>query len=170
MSFALKHEKFEGPLELLLDLIEKRKLFINDISLAKVADDYVSYVKSVGDFPLVGIGAICAYRFDASSYQIQIAFAESGTFTRKKREISRTSNGGSLSTKFIVSKPPHSQEFSARKFFSLEQKRKIEPVFSPDASMTFQIFSKVCEPYSPTCRRKNFAESRRRQSHFVWKK
>ena len=52
MSFAIKHEKFEGPLELLLDLIEKRKLFINDIALAKVADDYVEYVKTVGDFPL----------------------------------------------------------------------------------------------------------------------
>jgi segregation and condensation protein A len=35
----VKTPVFEGPLELLLSLIEKRKLFINDISLSKIADD-----------------------------------------------------------------------------------------------------------------------------------
>ena len=48
MVFQLKHEKFEGPLELLLDLIENEKLSISEISLAKVTDDYISYVKSLG--------------------------------------------------------------------------------------------------------------------------
>lgn len=43
-SFAIKTEVFEGPLELLLDLIEKRKLLINDISLATVTDEYMAYV------------------------------------------------------------------------------------------------------------------------------
>jgi len=33
-------------------MIEKRKLLINDISLAKVADDYVEYVRAQTDFPL----------------------------------------------------------------------------------------------------------------------
>ena len=52
MPFAIQHEKFNGPLEILLNLIEEKKLFINDISLAKVADDFIAYVKSLGDFPL----------------------------------------------------------------------------------------------------------------------
>lgn len=43
-GFKIKHEKFEGPLELLLELVEKRKLFVGDISLAAVTDDYLSYV------------------------------------------------------------------------------------------------------------------------------
>ncbi|OGZ46888.1 MAG: hypothetical protein A3J54_00310 [Candidatus Ryanbacteria bacterium RIFCSPHIGHO2_02_FULL_45_13b] len=42
----VKTEKFEGPLELLLDLIEKQKLSINEISLASIADTYVTEVKS----------------------------------------------------------------------------------------------------------------------------
>jgi len=46
-SFAIKTEVFEGPLELLLDLIEKRKLLINDISLASVTDEYISHVRSL---------------------------------------------------------------------------------------------------------------------------
>lgn len=45
--FEVKQEKFEGPLGLLLDLIEKEKLSISEISLAKVTDDYIKYVKSL---------------------------------------------------------------------------------------------------------------------------
>ncbi|MCX6736011.1 MAG: segregation/condensation protein A [Candidatus Parcubacteria bacterium] len=48
----VKTPVFEGPLELLLSLIEKRKLFINDISLSKIADDYISAVQSLPDIPL----------------------------------------------------------------------------------------------------------------------
>ena len=47
MEFILKHEKFEGPFELLLELIEKEKLAISDISLAKVTDEYIAYVKTI---------------------------------------------------------------------------------------------------------------------------
>lgn len=43
-TFSIKTEVFEGPLELLADLIEKRKLLINDISLAAVTDEYMQYV------------------------------------------------------------------------------------------------------------------------------
>ncbi len=51
-SYKVKTHIFEGPLDTLLSLIEKRKLFINDISLAQVADDYISYVKSLENFPI----------------------------------------------------------------------------------------------------------------------
>lgn len=50
--FVIKTEVFEGPLDLLLTLIEKRKLFINDISLAKVTDEYIQYVNRLGDYSL----------------------------------------------------------------------------------------------------------------------
>ncbi|HEY4509351.1 MAG TPA: segregation/condensation protein A [Candidatus Paceibacterota bacterium] len=46
--YNVKTHIFEGPLDTLLSLIEKRKLFINDISLAQVADDYIAYIKSLG--------------------------------------------------------------------------------------------------------------------------
>lgn len=50
-SYSVKTETFEGPLPLLLSLIEKRKLAINDISLAKVADDFVNHLKMLSDLP-----------------------------------------------------------------------------------------------------------------------
>jgi segregation and condensation protein A len=52
MSFSIKTEVFEGPLELLLSLIEKRKLLINDISLAKVTDDFIQYLESHPEMPI----------------------------------------------------------------------------------------------------------------------
>lgn len=45
MSFAVKLEQFEGPLDLLLELIQKEKLEITQISLAKVTDSYLGHLK-----------------------------------------------------------------------------------------------------------------------------
>jgi segregation and condensation protein A len=41
----IKLEKFEGPLSLLLKLIEQEELDITQISLAKIADEYVEYIR-----------------------------------------------------------------------------------------------------------------------------
>lgn len=51
-DFEVKTTKFEGPLDLLLELIEKRKLHISDISLAQIADDYLAYIESHQPFPI----------------------------------------------------------------------------------------------------------------------
>lgn len=45
-SFKIQQEKFEGPLELLIHLIEKKKLHVSDVSLAKITDDYIQYLDS----------------------------------------------------------------------------------------------------------------------------
>ena len=47
-SYTIKTPSFEGPFALLLDLIEKRKFFINDLSLAQVTEDYIKYVNEQG--------------------------------------------------------------------------------------------------------------------------
>ncbi len=46
ISYTVKTPSFEGPLELLLQLVESRKLFINEISLATVTDDYLQNMRS----------------------------------------------------------------------------------------------------------------------------
>ena len=42
-------EQFEGPLDLLLQLIEKQKLQITEISLAKITDQYLDYIDNSED-------------------------------------------------------------------------------------------------------------------------
>ncbi len=51
-NYQIKTDVFEGPLELLLDLVEKRKLFINEISLAQVADHYIAHLKQFEKMPV----------------------------------------------------------------------------------------------------------------------
>lgn len=47
LQFSFKSNVFEGPLELLIELVEKRKLLINDISLAEVTDEYIKQVSAM---------------------------------------------------------------------------------------------------------------------------
>ena len=50
-TFQIKTTSFEGPFGLLLNLVEKRKLFINDVSLATVTEDYLGYINKLGGLP-----------------------------------------------------------------------------------------------------------------------
>ena len=52
MAYQFKLEKFEGPLDLLLELIEREELKITEFSLAKVADQYLEYIKQNGNIHL----------------------------------------------------------------------------------------------------------------------
>ncbi len=51
-EYAIKHNDFEGPLDLLLTLINERKLYINEVSLAEVTNGYISYVQQLTTHPL----------------------------------------------------------------------------------------------------------------------
>lgn len=45
--YEIRLEKFTGPLDLLLQLIEQEKLDISEVSLAQVTDQYIDYLKQV---------------------------------------------------------------------------------------------------------------------------
>lgn len=45
MAYAVKLEKFEGPLDLLLQLIEREELPISEVSLAEVTDQYIEHLE-----------------------------------------------------------------------------------------------------------------------------
>ena len=45
--YQIKTGSFEGPFNVLLNLVEERKLFINEISLAEVTEDYLKYINTL---------------------------------------------------------------------------------------------------------------------------
>ena len=45
--YTIKTVNFEGPFVVLLNLIEERKLFINEISLSQVTGDYLNYINGL---------------------------------------------------------------------------------------------------------------------------
>ena len=52
MPFSIKTDLFEGPFELVLDLIEARKLLVNDLALASITEDFIAHVRSQDVFPV----------------------------------------------------------------------------------------------------------------------
>ena len=52
LDFNIKTDAYEGPLEVVLDLIEARKLLVNDLALASITDDFVQHVRAQDVFPV----------------------------------------------------------------------------------------------------------------------
>ena len=48
----LTSQSYEGPFDLVLDLIERSKLSINELSLSQITDDYISHVRLATSFPM----------------------------------------------------------------------------------------------------------------------
>jgi segregation and condensation protein A len=135
MSFTVKQAHFEGPLDLLLDLIEKRKLFVNDVSLAKVADDYISYVRNLSEFPVAD-----------SAHFVLIA---STLLLIKSKSLLPTLNLTSEEQASIDDLQLRLKIYERMRDLSMKIKpmigrnvmfprgeRKLSPVFSPDEDMT----------------------------------
>ena len=65
--YKIKTAAFEGPFGLLLDLVEKRKLFINDVSLAAVTEDYLNYMNKLGGLGFLSPAEIANFVLVAST-------------------------------------------------------------------------------------------------------
>lgn len=57
MVYNVRLEQFEGPMDLLLSLIEKEKLDITKVSLAKVADQYLEYLRTKESISLANLAS-----------------------------------------------------------------------------------------------------------------
>jgi segregation and condensation protein A len=51
-AFTIRTSSYEGPFELVLELIESRKLSVSELSLSQVTDDYIQHVRSQASFPM----------------------------------------------------------------------------------------------------------------------
>ncbi|HEY4501241.1 MAG TPA: ScpA family protein [Candidatus Paceibacterota bacterium] len=52
INFHIQTEAYQGPFELLLDLIETRKLLVNDLALANITEDFIQHVRGQTAFPV----------------------------------------------------------------------------------------------------------------------
>ena len=48
-GFAVHLDNFEGPFDLLLQLISKHQLDITEVALSKVTDEFIAHIKAMGD-------------------------------------------------------------------------------------------------------------------------
>lgn len=52
MALAIKLSAFEGPLDLLMHLIEKDKIDIYDIPIVSITEQYIAYLKQLSEFDM----------------------------------------------------------------------------------------------------------------------
>jgi len=52
LDYHIKTEAYEGPLKVVLDLIDARKLLVNDLALSSITDDFVAHVRAQEAFPV----------------------------------------------------------------------------------------------------------------------
>ncbi len=134
-EYKVKTSIFEGPLEVLLDLIEKRKLFINDISLAKVADDYISYVKTLERFPIAQsanfilvASTLLLIKSKSLLPTLSLSEDEKGDIADLERRLKIYKKIKELSIRV--------KEHFGKKIMFAPEIRQVEPVFSPSKEMT----------------------------------
>ena len=51
-NLSIKVSDFEGPLDLLVHLIEKDKIDIYDIPIVSITEQYISYLKAMSEFDM----------------------------------------------------------------------------------------------------------------------
>ncbi len=56
-NYKISTDVYEGPLDLLLQLIESAELDITKLSLAKVTDQYLTYLRSLSDQDPIEVSA-----------------------------------------------------------------------------------------------------------------
>lgn len=131
-SYAVQTEAFQGPLDLLLYLIEKRKLHICDISLSKITDDYIEYLKKIEDFSIknsvdfvLTASILMLIKSKSLLPTLDLTLEEEQNIDDLERRLREYQKIKRLSN-YIKDK------FGKKNIFFRQPNINIEPIFSPD--------------------------------------
>ena len=136
-DFKVKVGEYEGPLPLILDLIEKRKLHVSEVALAQVTDDYVEYLKrfdssmsAMADFILVA-ATLMLIKSVALLPTLQLNEEEKASVEELERRLKMY--------QIIRDTVPRLNEaWGAQTIFFRQEAKNVEPVFTvtPEISLS----------------------------------
>lgn len=136
IAFQVKTASFEGSLELLLDLIERRKLHVSDVSLAVVADDYIKHIETLEAFPvgdtaqfILVASTLLLIKSKALLPTLELSAEEEADIHELERRLELYRRVRKLSRRV-------SERFGANILFPREDGGYTEPVFAPDPSLS----------------------------------
>lgn len=142
-TFTIKTQTFEGPLDLLLSLIEKRKLFINDIALAQVTDDFIAHIQNFEKLPMADSAQfilIASTLLLIKSKSLLPAL----TLTEEEEEgIHDLETRLNIYQRIKDASSNIKELFGKQIIFPRLQSAKVEPVFSPHESMNLLSLAKA---------------------------
>lgn len=134
--FKIKTEVFEGPLDLLLSLIEKRKLFINDISLAQVADDYIEYINKQENFPIASTADFILIASTLVLIKSKSLLPTLKLSEEEQEDIDDLETRLKLHQRMKELSLHISKSFGKNIMYPKTFSKNIEPVFSPDSDLS----------------------------------
>lgn len=136
VNYHIKTEQFEGPLDLLLTLIEKRKLHISDFSLASVADDYIAKIRSFETFPtgdvanfLLVASTLVLIKSKAILPELDLSGEEEENIDDLKRRLALLELFRKLSGDIRA-------RYGKEIIFERSERPEVIPVFAPEARLT----------------------------------
>ncbi|MBI5140551.1 MAG: segregation/condensation protein A [Candidatus Vogelbacteria bacterium] len=137
-TYKVKVGEVEGPLDLILSLIEKRKLHISDVSLSEITDGYLEYIEQLGRFPVedtVNFISVASTLILIKS----ISLLPDLQITEEERESIDDLNERLRLYKEIKDKSAYVKEmFGNRIIFSGGLKRDTAVIFTPTREITLQ--------------------------------
>ncbi len=153
-SFSIKQETFEGPLDLLLSLIEKRKMHVSDVSLSKVTDDFISYVRTYDEMPIAEsahfiliASTLALIKSRTLLPTLELSNEEQSDIEDLEKRLKEYQRIKDLSL--------HVQNMFGKKImFARSKQPHIEPVFSPEENTTpqgmFECMQRVIASFPQT--------------------
>ncbi|HXK38099.1 MAG TPA: segregation/condensation protein A [Candidatus Paceibacterota bacterium] len=136
VDFRIQTEHFEGPLDLLLSLIEKRKLFISDFSLSKVADDYISHVRSFESYPMSDVANFLLVASTLVLIKSKSILPDLNLTIEEEQDISDLKRRLALHELFRALSEVVKSEYGKRIIFEKSARTLPPQFFAPDAQMT----------------------------------
>lgn len=142
-AFKVKTATFEGPLELLLELVERRKLHISDVSLAAVADDYIKHIEALDAFPMgdaaqfvVVASTLLLIKSKALLPAFELSSEEQADIHELERRLELYRRVRKLSR--------HVRErFGESVLYPRQDAGNITPVFAPDPTLSLQTLHDI---------------------------
>jgi len=135
-KFSIKVGEFEGPLDLLLQLIEKKKLHISQVSVAQVADEYINHISGFNHLPkhevadfLVIASTLMLIKSAALLPDLKLTSEEEQTADELEYRLKLYQHMQNVSEKI---KPLYGRQ----PIYSSVGRRNPTPVFSPTAEIT----------------------------------
>jgi segregation and condensation protein A len=143
-NFLVRSAAYEGPLELIIELVDKRKLLVNEISLAQVTDDFIAYVRGHDAFPMedaVDFIAVAATLLLIKSRslipELELSMEEEGDVEDLKRRL------------FVYEKSREAaRELSGlfgRNVMVSAGERKPEPIFAPSKDLSLSAIEEALQ-------------------------
>jgi segregation and condensation protein A len=141
-GFTIRAGSFEGPYDLLLDLIDRRKLSVNELSLAQVTDDYISFVRGHEAFPMedaaqfIGVAAtLLLIKSKSLIPELELSMEEEEDMDDLKRRLQ-------LYEKVREAREELSRIYGRMVMVSAGE-RAPEPMFAPSRDLTLENLSQA---------------------------